>query len=72
MHRHEIRAVIDEHEDPIEFLADLLHEVIYAIEVGDFTGIEEIIQDFYELAELREPGDDDNSSRGYVDEDDEF
>lgn len=72
MDRHEIREIIEEHDEPNELLTDLLFEVIYATEVGDFSGLESIIQDFYEFAEIRESQSEPETPRSFIDEDGDF
>lgn len=72
MDRHEIQEIVAELDDPTELLTNLMYEVIYAVEVGDFSGIESIIDDFHELAEIRESDMESATTRNYFSENEDF
>lgn len=72
MERHEIQQILEDHDDQTELLTDLLFEVIYATEVGDFSGLESIIQDFYEFAEIRESQMEPEVTKDYFEENEDL
>lgn len=70
--REDIKEAVQLLDDPEDLIADLIYEVTYSLESGDFMGLEEILQGIEELVEIRDSSEAVKSWREFYTDDEEL